>query len=421
MSDEVVIKEALSSGLFREKKDERTGRKYFVNVRTRKSTWKITAALLQQAREAGGGASAATAGESAEQRRTAQRDERLEQSRKRAELEAQLRAGVSNLERQKAELESELSRLEGPVEAEVEALEVMRRELSDSKVSLMHVEKEVMQRRKDQHGTLQAIQSKIASLEAVSSNERTHRDAVELRYNQLVEEGMQLRADVQKERLAYDTLKIQVETSEGKIKQAEFDVERLGMQLVAKKGELQKVERALEDTCKEQLKVEEDVRSLEANIAEMTKHLKKRTSYAQRAAEDQRRGGSQKVLFNLVSEVEEKKKVLSQLNRSGQRKDDVVRMQEQNAVLRHLIVSFNRDRKRLEHLDEFLKAELSQVHTWTLANKAEALKVHAELQALRSSVKDTATPSDYASAVDALRLTGGDNHPRIAPPPADHL
>lgn len=388
MSDSLT-KEAVSSGLFRERTDERSGRKYYVNVRTRKSAWKITAEILQQAQResGGGGGGASSAAETAEQRRKAQRDERLEQSRKRAELEAQLRASVANLERQKSELESELARLEGPVEAEVEALERMRRELMDSRMSLMHVEKGVMQRRKDQHGLLQTIQSKIASLEAVANNERSHRDAVESRYNQLVEEGMQLSADVQKERVAYDSLKTQVEASEGKIKQIEFDVERLALQLSTKKQELQNAETNLKNACKEQLQIEEEVHALEGEINEINTNLTKRVSFAQRSMNDQKNGGSQKILFGLVAEVETKKKTLAHLTRSGHRKDDVVRMQEQNTVLRHLIAVFDRDKKRLKSLDAFVKAELSQLHTWTMTNKAEALEVHAELQNLRAAVK----------------------------------
>ena len=393
-----LVKEALATGIFVERTEPTKGRKYYVNRRTKESVWQLTRAIVDKAKAAaagggaaGGGGAAAAQAAAIEEKRAVVRDERMEQTRRRAEIEAQLRASVSALERQKYELESELAGVEGPVEGEIEELEVLRRELADSRSSLITVERDVLQQRKRRHGELQDILTKVAAMQSLAESEKRHREAVEERHSSLTEEGLGLKADIGKERAALEGLRESLEASERRIIEAEGKLQRQRDLISLKEEEIGRAEAELRELCAAKARVDDDVGKMRAEIEAMAQRAAARgDSFAQQnkkaaAAVDNETNASQKLLFHLVTECETKKRTLAQLKRSGDKRDETARGAEQNARLARLIDGFTSDKGRLEALDRFLRHQLSQANGWLLDAKAECLALTEEVAVMEAA------------------------------------
>eukprot|EP00758_Cryptobia_borreli_P004697 Tbor_TRINITY_DN4528_c0_g1::TRINITY_DN4528_c0_g1_i1::g.15885::m.15885 len=378
MPDDIVAA-ALASGLFKKKEDPKSKRVYYVNTKTKKSTWKLTPEIVQAASGAPGVAVSSKESDAM----AAKQQEMLELRRKRLDLEAQMRAAVALREKQKLDLELELVRLEGPTEAETEELEEMRKELSELKVTQINIEKEQVQKMRSKQSELQKLLSKIVTLEAVTQNEKNHREAVQRRHDQLVEEGTQLKSDIEKERNACDVLRASVEAAKQKVKDTEALLEKQAAQIAIREEELQSAIIAVRKAGETKQEIIDDIAKMEREIVSMNNRLDKRVSYAQHSL-DQMKNGSQYKLEEEIREVEAKKKRLIQLQRVEQRMDEIDQKHEQNTNLRQIIARYTRDKERLEEIDRFLQHRLAQARRWVMDGKAESLRLFDDLQRLEN-------------------------------------
>lgn len=387
-----TVEEALASGTWKERVQPGTGRKYYVHVLTKKSVWNLEAHLKK-----GGG----VADDGVQQPSPKSvRDERHEKMRKRAEAEAQLRATIASLEAQKVELEAEVARLQGPVEAETAAVLALRQELSDAGFSLQAVEQEVMEKRRQRTAELRDIQTRVAALQSVAESERKHREAVEHRHGQLVAESLDLKADITKEQVTADALRQSVRAAELKLDEATAELARQRAEIAGKEQEVAAAERDLAAVTKRKAFVASEVERLKLQIAEVRHEIGRssadsgtsssvgikgsRTAAASKGAA----ADSLDLLKDLALRYETKRKALNDLVKLEEEEGDVTACHHSNNKLRRLIDDATKDRDALEKLLRILNGEVQHAST-TIA------EYRGRLQELREQVASMPTPRDW--------------------------
>ena len=253
------VQAALASGLWREKTDATSGRKYYVNTKTKKSTWNLAKHLASAAskKTPGGGG-----GDGEMKTEASLRAERHELARQRAEEETRFAAQIMQLEQSKVELEAEVARLRAPVEAEAAKLAELRQIIADKRYSIDAVHREALQRRKARDLELRAIMSNVTNLQSVVDSDQAFKESVDARHRQLLVESMELSNDLEKERAAAEALQTAVreaerslETASVQLKNQESEIARKQELVAMAEADLEEVARKLEEAparCAEQ-------------------------------------------------------------------------------------------------------------------------------------------------------------------------
>jgi chromosome segregation ATPase len=204
------------------------------------------------------------------------REDRLQKARRRAEAEAQINVAISNLERQKIDLESEISRLQGPLEQEQAAVAQLRREEEDVRGSMQTVANDTMQRRREKNAELQQIRARVAKIESTKENEQQHLAAVKERHSRLQVEAAELRQDLLKEQQTAESLRGAVRESKMKLEAAEAELIQMKSQIEAKEHEVTEAEQEVVSLCKKRAAAEANVEQLQLEMSDLRSRMIKK-------------------------------------------------------------------------------------------------------------------------------------------------
>lgn len=405
-TSEERIAEALASGIWKERVAP-SGKKYYVNAKTKKSVWQTQFAKELEADEASkskdiASPSSPAAGSTVLSKEL--REERLEKARRRQEEESQLNISIAQLERQKIKLENELSILQGPIEAEAAAIEDLKKQLSDQKQSVDTVAKEVAVRRKEKLAELQAMLAKVQKMESAKENEAAHQEAMRKRHAQLVSETQELQSDLLREQATAEALKQATRAAELKLGQANEELRILQGELERKRGILRGLDADVVLASKKKAEADQRLADLEKTAAELEKRVEKRRqlTYAQKELEKKRSGASDEMsmLIALMNKVEQRRRQLKELKQKAEVQENVLSLQTQNAKLKQLTADAARDKEQLGHLCKMLEQQ-TQLGTQLLAEyKARTIDLRHEVN---SSLNPSAGGALYGEPSSPLR------------------
>lgn len=338
---EALIEEAFSTGAWTEQTDKQTGRKFYRNTKTRKAVWNLGKELLQQRQNA-------AVQQAASLKR---KDDRYEKARKRAEEEAEVKSKVKTLEQQKTELETEIARLETPVETEREAIMDLKKQIGDAQFSLQAVEKEAETKRLERKAELERIAAKVSSLQSVQENERRHQDAIKQQHAQLLAESRELAMDLRKEQTTSETLRASVRGAERKLEEIKVEQARQKAEIERNEHLVTIAEEELSALAKKKADMEERV----ANNQQQIKDMRERMELAKGVSAEHHK--SLDLLQQLTLKVEKKKKFLRDMAKTEEDTDDINQMTFTSGKLRKLINSAEADNVRLAQLLKVLNKE----------------------------------------------------------------
>ena len=425
---EKLVADALASGEWKEKVDANRGnRKYYVNTKTKKSVWDL-AKELQNGAGASGQEKAAKKEPVKEESHLDQlREDRLQKARKRAEAEAQINLAIANLERQKVDLETEIARLQGPLEQEAAAIALLKREVDDARGSMQTVAKDTMQRRRERNAELHEIRARVQKIETTKENELQHIAAVKERHNRLQNEASELRQDLLKEQATAENLRTAVRESQKRLDAADAELTQMKSQIGQKEQLVFEAEQEVISICKKRAETEANVEKMQQEVAVLRARLQKRqraqslfgtpsTAQPQGTANPRAaaaggaathpsvNGGgaaaggtsiaaasasqtSTEILAVLSQRVQSKKRILQQLAKSAERELDVATIQHQNMRLSHLAGDAKRDAEALQRISAMLKHETQRTVQLTTEYKAKCLDLKGKVDELHRAAQ----------------------------------
>lgn len=387
---------ALASGEWREKFDKHSQRKYYVNKATGKATWNLAKELAKHAKASAPSAAAKPAAES-KQSQVLSRADRHERTQKRQAAELELKTQISQLESTKVELETDIARLQAPVEAESKRLADLRRQLADKKFGIEAVQLEAQKRRQVRDAELRAVMTKIASLQSSAENEQQFRDGIEQRHKQLLIESMELTNDLQKERAAADALRLSVSEAERKIEAAKVELDNLQSETRRREELVEAATVELREAAQRKARVKKSIEDAKAEKARLLERHKKSQRIAKAASdlgED-----SNAVVAALTEQYHSKVKSLEALSKMEQLDDDAMVLEHSNQKLRALVATADRDSAQLTKLARQLEGEtrrVADVVTNFRSELKEAMRSLAEME--KRAVKTPSTaPAVHAN------------------------
>lgn len=345
MASKAQVDAALASGEWKAKVDAKSGRTYYVNTQTKKTCWNLAKELAA--------ASEPVAVEPRAAVKTAEqlREERHDRSRRRSETEQALRDKVSQLESHKVELETEIARLKGPVEHEVEALAELRRAVGDQKFAVETVAREAAEKRATREKELHAAQAKVQSLLSIVEDEKAHRDAVEARQRQLTAEGMELKADVSKELANTEALRSSVRVAERKVEEAKSELARNQSELAARQAAVSEAEKTLVELSKRRSEAQESIERMKQQKEFLSKQL----------AGGSKAQGAQDTLAQLTIKYDEKVKTLKRLSSKRSDEQEAALLTRSCQLLRGVRDDLERDKADLDRALRSIQSECVRV------------------------------------------------------------
>jgi chromosome segregation ATPase len=392
---EKLVADALASGEWKEKVDVNRGnRKYYVNTKTKKSVWDLAKELSGAA---GGTQEKPVAKEKPKEESQLDhlREDRLQKARRRAEAEAQINVAISNLERQKVDLETEIARLQGPLEQEAATIAQLKREVEDARGSMQTVAKDTMQRRRERNAELQQIRARVQKIESTKENELQHLAAVKERHLRLQAEAHELRQDLLKEQSTAESLRSAVRESQLKLQGAEAELNHMKTQIQLKEQAVMEAEQEVVSICKKRAEAEAHTEQLQREMSDLRARLVKKqkamslfgvpSSPMLQAAGGAAATTSMEVLAVLAQRVQSKKRALHDLSKSADREFDVSALQHQNARLMHLVNDAKRDAEVLQRMAAVLSHESKRTALVMTDYKAKCLELKAKIGSLSHS------------------------------------
>jgi chromosome segregation ATPase len=371
-TDEERIAEALASGLWREKVDAKTGRKYYVNTRTKQSVWSLIAELDKQA---------AVTSQTAPLTRNL-REERQEKLKKKAEQANELKISVATLEQKKVEMEAELARLRAPVEAETKQLEELRAQVNDMKFSLRVVENESSEKRKAREAELRTAQAKVEALKTQVDAEKQHKHSVEMRRMQLNAEALDLKQDLHKEQVNTEALKATLRAAERKQEEAKAELSRLDTEIAAEEELVRLAQDDLEALAKQKNEIIKKIQEATAQKNELSERVALvKNNDKSRSLEQQ----GNNLLNQLVVKYETKKRQLKLLSQSQDAEGEARRLEQSNGKLRTLLAAANRDKETLMALADCLEKETNRIKDLTAFYQSEMEKARLQNRATQAA------------------------------------
>ena len=367
-SDLELVEAALVSGTWKQKTDGK-GRTFFGNVTTKKSLWKDDFVSFLRAEAAERGSTLENA-----------RMERHAKARKRGEEEARLRASIADLERQKAMLEEEVNRLEGPLASGTAVVDELRKKVADAKGVVQVAQTEQLQKRQEKEGELHVWLAKVQALKSIQENEKRHRNAVKERFDQLQVEIQELQKDLLKETNSARSIQDSMVNAQRELEKVQ--AASLGQQkeVEMKRQQVRSAEEDLEDACKIKVAFQQRVDLLKKENEDMENRMKQK-SFAQGSIEANGKKVLQQTdaLQRLVQKFEKTKKEVETAKKKSLQLQSAVQLQDQNEQLRHLLNSAKKDKVVLIEVLKRLNKHTVLAHSWTVAHKAHCEQLQADL------------------------------------------
>jgi chromosome segregation ATPase len=365
---------ALASGLWKEKKDPKSGKAYFVNTKTKKATWNLAKELGREGvgtpPPAGPGLRPSGRGKSDEE----MREERHQRARQRVEAEVALASQIAQLEQSKVELEADVARLKAPVEAEAAKLAELRQIVADKRYTIDAVHREALQRRQARDAELRSIMVNVTNLQSVVDSDAAFKESVDARHRQLLVESMELSSDLDKERAAAEALQAAVREAELSLGLATEELRQQEAEILRKEQLVRLAETDLAAVARQKSEAEDAIKELEAERGRLQDKAKKAARIAQAAAEQAAKIGSASVA-QLTEQYQSKVRTLETLSKLEAREDDAMMLEHANGKLRTLIASAQKDRTALARLSQLLETETKRVLNVVAVMHSEATLV----------------------------------------------
>ncbi|RNF25871.1 uncharacterized protein Tco025E_01876 [Trypanosoma conorhini] len=368
MQDEAV-RAALESGAWREKKDPKSGRTYYVNARTRVSVWNLARELSKPQQRQPSAGEAALSNQRNLQKLAAERQAQARQWQ--AEEEALVQR-VTELEREKAQLESEVTILQGPTEAEAAALQEEQSRLQDAKQSLEVVVSEELRKRREATAELQRLQARLAARREERREELVVLESLRKRLEHLREEHAEALADLRREEAAEESLQDGLQREERQLEDALREEARLKEFLKLRENEVDRMKAALKAVCQRRAALQQQHQQLADEVAQ---------GAVGAAAEDAAGGPpgfSPRLLSRLQRGVAARKTQLQHLRRQQRLGSEAGWMEAETAELRRVTALTERDVRRLAEFSRELSEQLRAVAPVLEAVKREVQQLGEE-------------------------------------------
>jgi hypothetical protein len=372
---------ALQAGLWKEKADPRTGRKYYVNTRTKKATWDLAKELTKKGASSSSIAAAVAAMPATSKTEAELRAERQSRARQRIEAESVLANQVAQLEQTKVELEADVARLKVPVEAEAAKLAELRQLVADKRFSNDAVHREALFRRQARDAELRAIMHNVTNLQSVVDSDAAFKESVEAKHRQLLVESMELSADLEKERSASEALHAAAREAELSLGLAHEQLRAQEAEIARKEELVHLAEADLEGVARRRVEAEASIKELEAEKQRLLEKAQKSARISAAATEQQAKAGAASVA-QLTEQYQAKVRTLENLAKVEQRDDDALVLEHSNSKLRALIGTAQRDSAALQKLATMLESEIKRVLDVVSIARADTAKVAASLSEL---------------------------------------
>ncbi|KAF8301785.1 hypothetical protein TcYC6_0050980 [Trypanosoma cruzi] len=372
MQDEAV-RAALESGVWREKKDPKSGKTYYVNVQTRVSVWNLAKELarLQQQQKFT---------EEMELRKQKKlrslAEERQAQAKKWQEEEEALMQRMAELEREKARLESEITILQGPTEVEAASLQEEQSRLLDVKQSLELIVSEELRKRRESAAELQQLQARLEALRQERQEELGMFESLRKRLEQLRQEHAEALADLQREEAVEESLREELQREERQLEDALHEEVRLKELLKMREDEVDRMKAELKAVCQRKAELQQQHQRLLEEVAES----------AMGAAEDTLQEpppSSSLLLSHLQREVANRKKSLRHLMQQQRLAKEAEWMEAESAELRRFTALAEREAQRLAQFSRELSDQVRAVTPLLEAVKHDVQQLEEEMEELR--------------------------------------
>lgn len=360
---------ALASGQWKEHVAP-NGRKFYRHVVTKKPVWNLAKELAAMAAQEDKNPAAATPGSPTTTSVIPEneRQERIARAKKRQEEESQLNAAISQLERQKTKLETEIAILQGPVEADAAAVEELSHLLANRRAGVEQVSGEVAARRKEKHTQLQALLAKIQRLEATKESEAVHHAELSARHDRLNAETLELKADLLREQASAEALRASVTAARQRVEQVKQQLARAQRETEQKRQLVLDVEQQVRLASDTKFEAEKRVLALQGRLELLNAELaqRKAMSFAQQEAARNASGEvhESELISSLLQKVHQKKKLLKQLRERATREEHVEDMTEQAIQLRRVIHDAKRDRAHLRKLCDGMEEQVKSTESF---------------------------------------------------------
>ncbi|ORC87337.1 uncharacterized protein TM35_000221360 [Trypanosoma theileri] len=364
-----AVRAALESGLWREKKDQKSGRSYFVNTQTRVSVWDL-ARELARSQPTTKTTTAKTKGKDTAESLTA---ERKEQARRWQQQESNLTERVMALEREKVRLESEITVLQEPARAEAEVLQEQHQQLCDAKKSLEAIMASDLQLRREKTMELQQLQTKLDTLRLNRQQELEAFAVLKKRLAQLQQEHAEAVVDLEREENLIETLREEHNREERLLEDAIQEEARLKEFMKIRSGEVDRMKAELKGLCQRKAELQQYHQQLAAEMAEDVKDIN----------EDRSQEGlssSMPLLSHLQDEVSRRRKSLQQLKQKQHLVNEAEWMEVESAELQHLRASTNAEVRQLALFTKELSDQVRVVLPLVESIKRDVEKLMEELE-----------------------------------------
>ncbi|ESS64531.1 hypothetical protein TCDM_07363 [Trypanosoma cruzi Dm28c] len=372
MQDEAV-RAALESGVWREKKDPKSGKTYYVNVQTRVSVWNLSKELarLQQQQKST---------EEMELRKQKKlqslAEERQAQAKKWQEEEEALMQRMAELEREKARLESEITILQGPTEVEAASLQEEQSRLLDAKQSLELIVSEELRKRRESAAELQQLQARLDALRQERQEELGMFESLRKRLEQLRQEHAEALGDLQREEAVEESLREELQREERQLEDALHEEARLKELLKMREDEVDRMKAELKAVCQRKAELQQQHQRLVEEVAES----------AMGAAEDTLQEpppSSSLLLSHLQREVANRKKSLRHLMQQQRLAKEAEWMEAESAELTRFTALAEREAKRLAQFSRELSDQVRAVTPLLEAVKHDVQQLEEEMEEFR--------------------------------------
>ncbi|KEG10957.1 hypothetical protein DQ04_03111020 [Trypanosoma grayi] len=346
MQDEAV-RAALASGAWREKKDPKSGRTYYVNAQTRTSVWNLAKELAKIPQQQ-------------QQEQTKEKSQNIaaelqEQAKRWQEEEAALMQHITDLEREKVRLESEISVLLGPTETEATALREEEKWLRDAKHSLEVVVAEELQKQREQTVELQQLQAHVEKLRLKRKQELEAFESLRKRLTLLQQEHAEALADLRREEDAHASLEEEHRNETRQLENALRAEARVKELIKMRAAEVDRMKAELKAVCERKAELQQHHQRLSEEVADGSMG----------AATDALQEGASPVspllLSRLQREVARRKKSLQQLKQHQRVGEEAEWMRCESAELRRVAASAEREAKQMALFLAELRAQVQVV------------------------------------------------------------
>ena len=368
--NEDILAKALAEGLWKEKLDVKTNRKYYVHSKTKKTTWNLRKDLeAEKTANEGKIIAAELHSQTADAEQHAQV---LARVKSRAQIEAELQGNCDELMRRKRELVTELLEIKEPLMLEHKLLREVQRKIEHEQFLSAHLKADLSTVR-DQHlRENEAMKDKISKFRSEVDAQKASAELRGLTHQKLTEEAERMRRETLHRRSGLDDLRLQ-------IREAHSGLDGAKGKLVSKRLEVHQREQLLEErrtTLRECITQRSTFLSA---VADTRRDIEIAEVAARRSSDMLAREGGNAVLR---AEYERKMEFWRLLEGPLREVEDVEFMSKENDNLQRHLSRAREDEAALCRAVDVLKGELARSRHRVQALRRDSDRLEAECRGL---------------------------------------